>query len=84
MQGMKDAVETFLGPIETPEKPKIQPDVTVSAIRHKKFGEFYRDFGHNCIDWRTPEGEEVSMSIQGVKELHGQFPELMKQLGVEL
>lgn len=84
MNGMKNAVETFLGPIETPEKPKVQPDVTVSAIRHKKFGEFYRDFDHNCIDWRTPEGEEVSMSIDGVKELHGQFPELMKQLGVEL
>ena len=95
MAGMKDAADTFFDQcagmglrVETPEQPKIvklvTPDLIVSAIRHKKFGEFYHDFDHNCIDWRTPEGEEVSMSIPGVKELYELFPDLMKQLGVKL
>lgn len=76
--------EDFFSAGEDVKEPTPPSDITISAIRHKKFGEFYHDFDHNCVDWRTPEGEEVSMSIPGIVELYKIFPALMKQLEVEL
>lgn len=76
--------EDFFPAGEDVKEPTTPSDITISAIRHKKFGEFYHDFDHNCVDWRTPEGEEVSMSIPGIVELYKIFPALMKQLEVEL
>lgn len=76
--------EDFFPAGEDVKEPTTPSDITISAIRHKKFGEFYHDFDHNCVDWRTPEGEEVSMSIPGIVELYKIFPAIMKQLEVEL
>lgn len=59
-------------------------DCTTTAIRLKKYGEFYRDFDHNCIDWRTPEGDEVSICIQGWRDLCDDLPKILARLGVEL
>ena len=56
----------------------------ISAIRHKNYGEFYYDHDHNCVDWRTPEGDEVSMSVHGWKGLISELPRIMQMLGVEL
>lgn len=59
-------------------------DCTTTAIRLKKYGEFYRDFDHNCIDWRTPEGDEVSICVQGWIDLCDDLPKILARLGVEL
>ena len=96
MDGAKEAADTFFGQCEeiglkvhgTVEsfedyiKNQIDP-YDISAIRHKNYGEFYYDHDHNCIDWRTPEGDEVSMSVQGWKGLICELPRIMKILGVE-
>ena len=53
------------------------------AIRHKAFGEWYFDRDHNRIDWRTPEGDEVSFTPDGWKRLMAEIlPRVMKELGV--
>lgn len=95
MTGMKDAADEFFGKCEemglkvNGEKVKkpsltVSGPITVSAIRHKNFGEFYHDYDHNCIDWRTPEGDEVSLSVPGWKNLIEELPGLFKMLGVEM
>ena len=56
---------------------------TIPAIRHCVFGEWYYDQEHNRIDWRTPEGDEISFSPDGWKQLiNDVLPEAMKRLGV--
>lgn len=92
--GMTDAAEEFFDkceemglkvngdPVTKPSLVTAGP-ITVTAIRHKSFGEFYRDYDHNCIDWRTPEGDEMSLSLQGWKDLIMELPGLLKILGVE-
>ena len=92
--GMTDAAEEFFDkceemglkvngdPVTKPSLVTAGP-ITVTAIRHKSFGEFYRDHDHNCIDWRTPEGDEMSLSLQGWKDLITELPGLLKILGVE-
>ena len=67
----------------TPEiKP--DPDLEITAVRHKNYGEFYRDHDHNCIDWRTPGGDEMSLSVDAWKKLIRDLPEIIRQLGVEV
>ena len=98
MTGMQDAADEFFGKCEemglkvnekeTIWKPAVQPafqddDYTVTAIRHKTFGEFYHDTDHDCIDWRTLDGDEMSMSVKGWKMLISELPAIMKRLGVE-
>lgn len=57
---------------------------TIPAIRHCVFGEWYYDQEHNRIDWRTPEGDEVSFSPDGWKQLMNDIlPEALKRLGVK-
>ena len=92
--GMTDAAEEFFDkceemglkvngdPVTKPSLVTAGP-ITVTAIRHKSFGEFYRDHDHKCIDWRTPEGDEMSLSLQGWKDLIMELPGLLKILGVE-
>ena len=92
--GMTDAADKFFDkceemglkvngdPVTKPSLVTAGP-ITVTAIRHKSFGEFYRDHDHNCIDWRTPEGDEMSLSLQGWKDLITELPGLLKILGVE-
>ena len=56
---------------------------TIPAIRHCVFGEWYYDQEHNRIDWRTPEGDEISFSPDGWKQLiNDVLPDAMKRLGV--
>lgn len=66
--------------------PKISPEfeLEVTAVRHKNYGEFYRDHDHNCIDWRTPGGDEMSLSVDAWKKLIRDLPEIIRQLGVEV
>ena len=76
--------------VVTPEGPKDAGDLirenryTVTAISYPEIGEFYHDRKFNSIDWRTTEGDEVSMSPTGWKTLAKDLPEIMKVLGVEL
>ena len=85
MTGMQDAAEKFFGQFggtaETPAED--EDDYTVTAIRHKSFGEFYHDHDHNTIDWRTPDGDEVSLPVFTWKDLNSELPRIMKKLGVE-
>lgn len=56
----------------------------VSAIRDEVFGEFYYDIKYNRIDWRSPEGEEVSLSPTAWQELSQKIPAVLNALGVKL
>lgn len=96
MTGMQDAADEFFGKCEemglkvneneTIRKPVIKPHekFTVTAVRHNQYGEFYRDFDHHCIDWRTPHGDEVSLDMQVWKAILNDLPEILKLLGVEV
>ena len=67
------------------EAKKPDSDWTIPAIRHRSFGEWYYDREHNRIDWRTPDGDEVSFSPDEWKRLMNEvLPEAMKRLGVEV
>ena len=90
--------EAMSDDVETPEKLTLQGGVNYQlkveedrkdsewsypAIRHKAFGEWYFDRDHNRIDWRTPEGDEVSFTPDGWKRLMAEIlPRVMKELGV--
>ena len=65
------------------EDQKQDSEWSYPAIRHKAFGEWYFDRDHNRIDWRTPEGDEVSFTPDGWKRLMAEIlPKVMKDLGV--
>ena len=65
------------------EDQKQDNEWSYPAIRHKAFGEWYFDRDHNRIDWRTPEGDEVSFTPDGWKRLMAEIlPRVMKDLGV--
>ena len=72
--------------VDEARKPEIAPgfELEVTAVRHKNYGEFYRDHDHNCIDWRTPGGDEMSLSVDAWKKLIRDLPEIIRQLGVEV
>ena len=77
--------------IETPETGNVEVVCTmpnleyeVSAIRTEEFGEFYYDKKFNSIDWRTAEGDEISLHPLGWKNLMDQLPEILRILGVEV
>ena len=94
MEGMQDAADEFFGKCEdmgirTEGRPKITKPVNydgydVTAIRHPVLGEFYYDRKFNSIDWRTEEGDEVSMAPAMWRELTEQLSKIMEILGVEL
>ena len=71
--------------VETPEKPK-KPvkEYKVTGIRTEEFGEFYYDKKFNSIDWRTEEGDEVSLSPLGWQNLAEELPDILAALGVEV
>ena len=71
--------------VETPEKPKTPVKAyTVTGIRVENFGEFYYDQKFNSIDWRTEEGDEISLPPIGWKNLMQEMPDILKALGVKL
>ena len=81
--------ENVVKVIETPQlklKPGLRglnnSDFTVSAIKHPQLGEFYYDQKFNSIDWRSPEGEEISLHPAMWKELYMIIPDVMGILGV--
>ena len=73
--------------IEIVEAPEVQPmtydGMEVSALRHPDLGEFYFDKKYNSIDWRTPEGDEISLGPAWWKQLVTYLPKIMKLLGVD-
>ena len=48
----------------------------------ENFGEFYYDQKFNSIDWRTEEGDEISLPPIGWKNLMQEMPDILKALGV--
>ena len=71
--------------VETPEKPKAPiKTYKVTGIRVENFGEFYYDQKFNSIDWRTEEGDEISLPPIGWKNLMQEMPDILKALGVKL
>ena len=56
----------------------------VTAIRDPQLGEFYFDQKFNMIDWRTPDGEEISLSPDGWRSLARKIPEILGVLGVKV
>lgn len=72
--------------VDEAKTPDVAPEfeLEVTAVRHKNYGEFYRDHDHNCIDWRTPGGDEMSLSVDAWKKLIRDLPEIIRQLGVEV
>jgi hypothetical protein len=56
----------------------------VSAIRDDVMGEFYYDIKHNRIDWRSPDGTEVSLSPTAWKAFSEKIPAVLNALGVKL
>ena len=71
----KDMTET------EPKEEKPQRNYTVSAIR-TDLGEFYYDKKFDRLDWRTIEGEEVSMSPAAWFRMYEMIPEVMGILEV--
>ena len=69
---------------ETPEKPgKVFRPYPVTGIR-TDYGEFYFDRKYNSLDWRTEEGDEVSMSPIAWKNMADELPDILAALGVSL
>lgn len=69
--------------VETPEKPKAPiKTYKITGIRVENFGEFYYDQKFNSIDWRTEEGDEISLPPIGWKNLMQEMPDILKALGV--
>ena len=87
-----DIVETPENVVKVIETPQLklkkglrglnESDFEVSAIRHPQLGEFYYDKKFNSIDWRTPEGEEISLHPSMWKELYMIIPDVMGILQV--
>ena len=59
-------------------------DVLVTAIRMGSLGEFYFDRKYRTIDWRSGDGEEVSLMPEEWRRLAEAIPRMMQLLGVEV
>ena len=59
-------------------------DVLVTAIRMGSLGEFYFDRKYRTIDWRSGDGEEVSLMPEEWRRLAEAIPRMMQILGVEV
>lgn len=81
-----NAIQRLAAAMSSIKVPEIAPEfeLEITAVRHKNYGEFYRDHDHNCIDWRTPCGDEMSLGVEAWKKLIRDLPEILKQLGVEV
>lgn len=63
-------------------KPMTLDGLEVSAVRDHELGEFYYDHDHNCIDWRNPFGDEVSLGVNGWKIMAQRITKILNVLGV--
>jgi len=91
MKGMKDAVETFLGPIETPEKPKVVKPVVYDEMTVREvegnFGRYRRSdvSGSTYIDFEVNDGADtLSYTIDQWRSLRKEQERAAMILGVEL
>lgn len=69
---------------ETSEKKKEEKQFLPLAVLHPELGEFYFDRRHNMMEWRTEEGDEISMEPQAWKKLVRDLPQICKEIGVAL
>ena len=58
-------------------------ELLVTAVKDKVVGEFYWDEKYSTMDWRTPEGDEVSLWPEKWWRLLEILPDVMKVLGVK-
>lgn len=64
-------------------RPLTFDGIEIAALRHQDLGEFYYDTKFNSVDWRTPEGDEVSMGPAWWKQMITELPKILKLLGVD-
>ena len=92
MGNIQDAADEFFGKceeaglkLEKPEeaKPLTFDGMEIVALRHQDLGEFYYDKKFNSIDWRTPEGDEVSLGPVWWKQMITDLPKILRLLGVD-
>ena len=92
MDNIQDAADEFFGKCEEAglklEKPaEVKPltfnEFEIAGIRHQDPGEFYYDKKFNSIDWRTPEGDEVSLPPVWWKQIVAELPKILRMLGVD-
>jgi hypothetical protein len=92
IKSINEAADEFLGECVKmglmKEKPKITGPVNydgleVAAVRHPDLGEFYYDRKYGSIDWRTPEGDEVSLGQAWWKQMAEDLPKILRVLGVD-
>ena len=92
MDNMQDAADEFFGKCEdmglkVKKSEEVSPltfnGMEIAALRHQDLGEFYFDRKFNSIDWRTPEGDEVSLAPVWWKQMITDLPKILKLLGVE-
>ena len=92
MDNMQSAADTFFGQCEEMglkldkaepiTKPVNYDGLEVAAVRHTELGEFHYDKKYASIDWRTPEGDEVSMPpAMWIMMVH-ELPKILNVLGV--
>lgn len=58
-------------------------DAQVTAIRFPGLGEFYFDSKYGTVDWRSNEGEEISLTPADWAVLANRIPEMLKLLGAD-
>jgi len=82
--------------VETPETPDTElkkpvkkivgpchiDKYLITAINHPELGEFYYDKKFEKVDWRSPEGDKISMSPSGWHLLLKDMPDMLRILGV--
>jgi len=54
----------------------------VAAVRDDQIGEFYYDLKYKTMDWRAPDGTEVSIFPETWRKVAEKLPEIMKILGI--
>ena len=58
-------------------------DAQVTAIRFPGLGEFYFDSKYGTVDWRSNEGEEISLTPADWTKLAEKIPEMLRLLGAD-
>lgn len=69
--------------IRTETEPDRRYLWTATAIRNDYLGVFYYDKKYNTVDWRHPDGEEISLPPADWNLLANALPEIMRTLGVD-
>ena len=70
-----------LKPVEKIVGPCHIEKFLITAIKHPELGEFYYDKKFQKVDWRTDDGDEISMSPNGWQKLLNDLPHVLRILG---